>query len=96
MAAPSPATEQPTYYDTQAAAGLVYDPAGSLYAINLRLTSGAKIVNIYVNKCIWEAATNNVSGREASSMSLSFTALVDANDVMSSVLWTTQSATTLA
>ena len=96
MAAPSPVTEQPTYYDTQTAAGLVYDPAGSLYAINLRLTSGAKIVNIYVNKCIWEAATNNVSGREASSMSLSFTALVDADDVMSSVLWTTQSATTLA
>ena len=40
---------------------------------------------IEIHKVRWEAPTNNVSGRDQSSMSLSFVALVDAALAMSNV-----------
>ena len=65
-------------------------------AIQLKLTSGAKIVTIDVQKVIWDSPTMNVSGRDASSMSLGFTALVDVGHRMSTVTWANQSTVSLA
>tara|TARA_R110000737_G_scaffold351211_1_gene392708 strand:+ start:918 stop:1967 length:1050 start_codon:yes stop_codon:yes gene_type:complete len=91
--------DEPDYAAAQAVAGLIYDPASTGVAIKLVLTDTATVVNtltIEINKVIWDAPTMNVSGRDASTMSLGFTALVDAGGIMSKVSWGNSSAQTLA
>tara|TARA_R110000851_G_scaffold99869_1_gene215179 strand:+ start:106 stop:1191 length:1086 start_codon:yes stop_codon:yes gene_type:complete len=76
----SPATGEPEYNEVIAEGGLLYTGTASAPAIKL-LFQGATTDDelfIEIHKVRWEAPTNNVSGRDQSSMSLSFVALVDA------------------
>jgi hypothetical protein len=91
--------DEPDYAAAQNSEGLIYDPATPRTAIKLVLTDTATPVNtltIEIKKVIWDAPTMNVSGRDASTMSLGFTALVDAGGIMSKVSWGNSSAQTLA
>tara|TARA_R110001599_G_scaffold63514_3_gene176910 strand:+ start:5252 stop:6301 length:1050 start_codon:yes stop_codon:yes gene_type:complete len=91
--------DEPDYAAAQNSAGLIYDPAAARMAIKLVLTDTASPVNtlmIEINKVIWDAPVMNVSGRDASTMSLGFTALVDAGGIMSKVSWGNSSTQTLA
>ena len=72
------ATEIPDYFDVTASGGLLYD-GGSAPAIRLSFqgASADDLLEIQIHKVRWEAPTNNVSGRDHSSLSLGFVALVD-------------------
>ena len=92
--------DEPAYQAAQAVAGLIYEESTTTrHAITLVLTDTADPVNtltIEINKVIWDAPTMNVSGRDASTMSLGFTALVDTTGTMSKVSWGNSSAVSLA
>ena len=80
-------TGEPEYEEVTATGGLLYTGTASNPAIKL-VFQGATAEDelfIEIHKVRWEAPTNNVSGRDQSSMSLSFVALVDANLTMSNV-----------
>lgn len=95
----SASNDEPDYSAAQTPEGLIYAPTPSRMAIKLVLTDTATPVNtltIEVNKVIWDAPVMNVSGRDASTMSLGFTALVDTNGIMSKVSWGNSSTTDLS
>ena len=80
-------TGEPEYEEVTATGGLLYTGNATTPAIKL-VFQGASAddeLAIEIHKVRWEAPTNNVSGRDQSSMSLSFVALVDANLAMSNV-----------
>ena len=88
-------TDNPSYDQLIASDGLLYDGDAAEPAIQLKFTnSGSGIILFNVHKCRWEAPTLNVSGRDSSTMSLNFVALVDTtSNIMSSASITTDAST---
>ena len=80
----NPADETPSYDQLIASDGLLYDGTTANPAIHLSFTNGASDSFIFeIRKCRWEAPSMNVSGRDSSTMTVNFVALVDtADDVM--------------
>jgi len=79
----------PDYNDVAVTDGLLYDGTSSNPAIKLKFVDDAEtdtFIQIEIRKVRWEAPTNNVSGRDSSTMTLGFVGLVDtADEIMSKV-----------
>jgi len=79
---------EPAYDDVTATGGKLYDGTATNPAIKLVFTgaSADDELAIEIHKVRWEAPSMNVSGRDQSTMSLNFVALIDsANVAMSNV-----------
>lgn len=88
-------TDAPAYNDLIANEGLLYDgTAAGDPAIKLRFYNGSGELYFSVRKCRWEAPSLNVSGRDSSTMTVNFVALVDtADNVMSEASISTEATT---
>lgn len=86
------------YEDVTASGGSLYAGGSTEPAINLFFNAGANgNLRIKIRKVRWEAPSMNVSGRDSSTMSLNFVALVDtADNVMSEVVLGVPAAITSA
>lgn len=74
----------PDYETALSTAGALWDGTSSHPAIQLDFTNGTQSLAIEIRKVRWEAPSQNVSGRDTSTLSMSFVALVDvADEVMS-------------
>lgn len=79
----------PDYETALGTGGALYDGTGSHPAIQLDFTNGTQSLAIEIRKVRWEAPSQNVSGRDTSTLSMSFVALVDvADEVMSTCVLT--------
>ena len=89
------ATDEPAYDDLIATDGLLYTGDAADPAIRLKFTnSGSGVIQFDIRKCRWEAPSLNVSGRDSSTMTVNFVALVDTStNVMSSASITTDAST---
>lgn len=89
------ATDNPSYDQLIASDGLLYSGDNAEPAIRLKFTnSGTGVVQFDIFKCRWEAPSLNVSGRDSSTMTVNFVALVNtSNNIMSSASVTTDAAT---
>jgi len=86
----------PDYETALATGGAIYDDAGSgtHRAVELLFTNGTQSLEIALTKVRWEAPSQNVSGRDTSTLSMSFVALLNQNDVMSTCVLTHTAAST--
>ncbi len=87
----------PDYETALATGGAIYDDGGSAThrAIEVAFTNGTQSLEIALTKVRWEAPSQNVSGRDTSTLSMSFVALLDQNDVMSTIVLTHTTASTI-
>lgn len=85
-------TDNPSYAQLIATDGLLYTGDVAQPAITLTFTAATGgILSFSVLKCRWEAPSLNVSGRDSSTMSLNFVALVDTTtNIMSIASLTTE------
>ena len=80
------ANQDPQYELITAIGGEEYDGTLTKPAISLKFTQSATaVLKIEIPKVRWEAPSMNVSGRDSTTMSLNFVALVDNNFAMSEV-----------
>tara|TARA_R100000278_G_scaffold231_2_gene580 strand:+ start:2237 stop:3304 length:1068 start_codon:yes stop_codon:yes gene_type:complete len=90
----SGSNQDPQYDLITATGGEEYDGTLTAPAISLKFTQGATaVLKIDIPKVRWEAPSMNVSGRDSSTMSLNFVALVDDNMAMSEVEFETLGTT---
>jgi len=90
----SVSNQDPQYELITATTGEEYDGTLTKPAISLKFTQSATdVLKIELPKVRWEAPTMNVSGRDSSTMSLNFVALVDDNMAMSEVAFETLGTT---
>ena len=89
------ATDNPSYDQLIASDGLLYDGDTDQPAIRLKFTnSGSGELQFDIHKCRWEAPSMNVSGRDSSTMTVNFVALVDTGtNIMSRARITTDATT---
>jgi len=89
------ATDEPSYDQMIAAEGLLYDGDTDQPAIRLKFTNnGSGILQFDIHKCRWDSPSLNVSGRDSSTMTCNFTALVDTGtNIMSRASITTDATT---
>ena len=89
------ATDNPSYNQLIASDGLLYDGDAAQPAIQLKFTNAAAGELIFnIHKCRWEAPSMNVSGRDSSTMTVNFVALVDtASNIMSTASISTDAST---
>ena len=89
------ATDNPSYDQLIASDGLLYDGDAAQPAIRLKFTNaGAGVLQFDIHKCRWEAPSMNVSGRDSSTMTVNFVALVDfTTNIMSTASITTDATT---
>lgn len=89
------ATDTPSYTQLVTSDGLLYEGDITSPAIELVFTNaGTGVLEFSIVKCRWEAPTLNVSGRDSSTMSMNFVALVDtASNKMSQASVTTDATT---
>jgi len=74
-------TEEPDYTSLVASDGLLYDGGQTQPAIKLAFTNaGGDNFTFEIRRCRWEAPSMNVSGRDSSTMSVNFVALMDTSD----------------
>ena len=82
----SGSNQDPQYNLITATGGEEYDGTLTTPAISLKFTQSATaVLKIDIPKVRWEAPSMNVSGRDSTTMSLNFVALVDDNMAMSEV-----------
>lgn len=96
----SASMQTPQYDKITSTGGLEYDGTLSAPAVKLQFsqtaTGGGSPVNVLtieLPKVRWEAPSMNVSGRDSSTMSLNFVALVDDNNIMSKTAFETLGTT---
>lgn len=80
----------PDYETALATGGAIWDSGGSTShrAVELTFTNTTQTLEIALTKVRWEAPSQNVSGRDTSTLSMSFVALLDQNDLMSTCVLT--------
>jgi hypothetical protein len=79
----------PDYETALGTGGALWDGAASHPAVQLDFTNGTQSLAIEIRKVRWEAPQQNVSGRDTSTLTMSFVALVDvADEVMSTCVLT--------
>ena len=87
------ATNVPGYDMLLTTGGQMYDGDTAEPAIGLVFTNSTQSVSMNIRKVRWEAPTANVSGRDTSTLSLNFVALVDvADNIMSETVLTLDAA----
>lgn len=93
----SPFTNEPDYTDLIVSGGALYDGTTASPAISLSfLNGGGDQFTFEIRKCRWEAPSLNVSGRDSSTMTVNFVALVDtADNVMTEASLNLQTITPL-
>ena len=85
--------DDPDYTNLIAEGGLLYDGGTTAPAISLKFTNaGSQSLEVKIRKCRWEAPSLNVSGRDSSTMSVNFVALVDSDYIMSTTVLTLASS----
>lgn len=85
----------PDYETALSTGGAIYDGSAGDAAITLNFTNGTQSVDFKIRKVRWEAPSQNVSGRDTSTLSMGFVALVDPTDnVMSTCILTHTAAST--
>lgn len=90
----SGSNQDPQYNLITATGGEEYDGTLTTPAISLKFTQSATaVLKIDIPKVRWEAPSMNVSGRDSTTMSLNFVALVDDNMAMSEVEFETLGTT---
>lgn len=74
---------EPAYDDVTATGGKLYNGTAANPAIKLLFTGASADDELFIeiHKVRWEAPTMNVSGRDQSTMSLNFVALIDSTDL---------------
>jgi len=86
--------QDPQYNLITATGGEEYDGSLTKPAISLKFTQSATdVLKIEIPKVRWEAPSMNVSGRDSTTMSLNFVALVDDDMIMSEVAFETLGTT---
>jgi len=85
----------PDYETALSTGGALWDGTASHPAIQLDFTNSNQSLAIEIRKVRWEAPQQNVSGRDTSTLTMSFVALVDvADEVMSTCVLTHTAAST--
>lgn len=69
--------DTPDYETALSTGGKIFDGALAHPAIQLSFTNSTQTLNIGIQKVRWNAPSSNVSGRDTSTLSMSFTALLD-------------------
>jgi hypothetical protein len=67
----------PDYETALSTGGKIFDGAIAHPAVQLTFTNGTQTLEIGIQKVRWNAPSSNVSGRDTSTLSMSFTALLD-------------------
>lgn len=94
-----PVSDTPDYETALSTGGKIFEGnnAGTTPAIRLEFTNATQSLTIGIQKVRWNAPTQNVSGRDTSTLSMSFTALldVDSNTMSKMTLVHTDASTAL-
>lgn len=88
-------TNTPDYETALSTGGKIFDGAIAHPAVQLTFTNATQSLEIGIQKVRWEAPQSNVSGRDTSTLTMSFVALLDVSSgVMSQMVLTHTAAST--
>ena len=89
-------TNTPDYETALSTGGKIFDGALAHPAVQLTFTNGSQSLEIGIQKVRWEAPQSNVSGRDTSTLTMSFVAMLDVGTgVMSQMVLTHTTASSV-
>jgi len=85
-------TNTPDYETALSTGGSIFNGSPTDPAVQLTFTNGTQSLEIGIQKVRWNAPSSNVSGRDTSTLSMSFTALLDVSSGLMSQMVLTHTA----